>query len=293
VGNSITVVLNVYRRVEQLERQIDAINKQTVNVTKILVWQNKGQVIPEHLKEKITIADCNENLGVWARFAFALNANTEYVCVFDDDTIPGIRWFENCLKTMKTNQGLLGTRGVRYLSSKRSDLYDDFGWCRPNEKAIEVDVVGHSWFFKREWLSTFWRELPLLKSSRIVGEDMHFSFTLQKYLKLKTYVPPHPINNREMWGSCDPNNALKVGSDDNSISQNSNSLSSFNEALRYYVKQGFVLHNFNKNLPQKKIVIGSGLRSSTRLREILEKYPAIFRLGKFIQNKLKKYNIYI
>ena len=235
----------------------------------------------------------NDNLGVWARFAYALNANTEYVCVFDDDTIPGIRWFENCLKTMETNHGLLGTRGVRYLSSKRADLYDTFGWCGPNEKATEVDIVGHSWFFKREWLSTFWRELPLLKSSRIVGEDMHFSYTLQKYLKLKTYVPPHPINNREMWGSCDPNNALKVGSDENSISQNFNSLSLFNEALRYYVKQGFVLHNFNKILSQKEIVIGSGIRSSTRLRKILEKYPVIFRLGKFIQNKLKKYNIHI
>jgi hypothetical protein len=30
---------------------------------------------------------------------------------------------------------------------------------------------------------------------------MHFSYTIQKYLNLKTYVPPHPENDRSLWGS--------------------------------------------------------------------------------------------
>ena len=289
--NSITVVLNVYRRVEHLERQIDAINKQSIQATKILVWQNKGQVIPEHLKEKIIISDCNENLGVWARFAFALNANTKYVCVFDDDTIPGNFWFENCLKTMKTNEGLLGTRGLRYSSPKRADLYECFGWCGPNEQTVEVDIVGHSWFFKREWLSIFWRELPLLKSSRIVGEDMHFSYTMQKYLNLKTFVPPHPINKKEMWGSCDPELAHKKSPE--AISHNIDSLSLFTKALGYYSNKGFKLYNQRNKKKEKKFIIGPGLRNNKKLRKFLEKYPKIFNIGKFVLNKLKNFKIHI
>jgi hypothetical protein len=34
-----------------------------------------------------------------------------------------------------------------------------------------------------------------------VGEDMHFSWMLQKYSEYKTWVPPHPVSDKEMWGS--------------------------------------------------------------------------------------------
>ena len=45
----------------------------------------------------------NYNYGVWARFAYALNARTDYVCVLDDDTIPGNRWLGNCLNTYRNS----------------------------------------------------------------------------------------------------------------------------------------------------------------------------------------------
>jgi hypothetical protein len=51
------------------------------------------------------------------------------------------------------------------------------------EKVGEADIVGHSWFFERELLTAFWRELPDPKFDR-AGEDIHFSYMLQKYLGL-------------------------------------------------------------------------------------------------------------
>jgi hypothetical protein len=30
---------------------------------------------------------------------------------------------------------------------------------------------------------------------------MHFSYTIQKYLGINTYVPPHPKDDKDMWGS--------------------------------------------------------------------------------------------
>jgi hypothetical protein len=44
------------------------------------------------------------------------------------------------------------------------------------------------------------RELPDPKYNTC-GEDMHFSYMLQKYAGIKTYVPPHPRSDMEMWGS--------------------------------------------------------------------------------------------
>jgi hypothetical protein len=65
---------------------------------------------------------------------------------------------------------------------------------------MEVDIVGHSWFFSRDMLSVFWRELPN-PNDKFVGEDMHFSHMIQKYTDMKTYVPPHPVSDNSLWGS--------------------------------------------------------------------------------------------
>jgi hypothetical protein len=63
----------------------------------MLWYNNPGDEFPNRMViENTTSAFCNRNLGVWSRFAYALNAKTKYVCVFDDDTIPGNNWLKNC-----------------------------------------------------------------------------------------------------------------------------------------------------------------------------------------------------
>lgn len=165
----------------------------------------------------------NFNYGVWARFAFALNAKTEYICMFDDDTIPGSRWFENCLNQMKIREALFGTSGILYIDPPPAldpevSYYNKLvklGWHSSGNttKATEVDFVGHAWFFKREWLSAFWRELPDPRYN-LCGEDMHFSFMLQKYLGVPTIVPPHPTDAPEYWGST---RGMDLGNDEASL----------------------------------------------------------------------------
>jgi hypothetical protein len=198
--SDITVILNGYLRPEFLSSQIESIKNQTVTPKEIMLWQNTNEGFDTNLTNQLKTAVSNHNFGVWARFAFALNAKTEYICVFDDDTIPGGKWLENCLETIKTHEGLLGTIGLVYKSSHNYLEHHRFGWDNPNEKTVRVDIVGHCWFFKREWLSAFWREFAP-KEYQFVGEDMFFSYAIQKYLGLNTYVPPHPKNDKEMWGS--------------------------------------------------------------------------------------------
>ena len=57
------------------------------------------------------------------------------------------------------------------------------------------------------------RELPDPKYNTC-GEDMHFSYMLQKYAGSKTFVPPHPRSDIEMWGST---KGATYGGDANSL----------------------------------------------------------------------------
>ena len=235
---SVTVILNGYKRPHVLSKQLESINNQTLKPKEILFWQNYGDEFDTNLTDILTHAKCNKNLGVWARFAFALNAKTEYICIFDDDTIPGKMWLENCLNTIQQYNGLLGTIGIRFQTKETYWPAIRIGWDRPNQETQQVDIVGHSWFFRREWLSHFWRELPEISQSTLVGEDMHFSYTLQKYAGINTYVPPHPPDDMDLWGSL-PNYAWEIGTDSNAISMNHNNMGLMSSAYRSYVNKGF------------------------------------------------------
>jgi hypothetical protein len=235
----ITVILNGFKRPQFLKEQVEAINNQTIKPVDIMLWQNSNEGFDKELTNSLVTGSCNKNLGVWARFAYALNAKTEYICIFDDDTIPGKMWFENCLETMKTHEGLLGTIGLVYNSENGYLPNVRYGWDNPISSTIKVDIVGHAWFFKREWLSTYWRELPP-NGFDFVGEDMHFSYMLQKYLGLNTYVPPHPPHNPEMWGST---KGWEMGRERNGLSLVPTNIDKMNEYYKILIKNGFKIIN--------------------------------------------------
>tara|TARA_Y100000739_G_scaffold218481_1_gene215908 strand:- start:515 stop:1396 length:882 start_codon:yes stop_codon:yes gene_type:complete len=287
---SITVVLNGYKRQEFLNYQINAVKNQTIQPSEILIWNNGDYIDYGDFDKNIVIANSSKNFGVWSRFSFALNAETEYICVLDDDTMPGKSFFENCLSTMKISPGLLGARGLRFFSKNRYQPHKSYGWDNPNEELKVVDIVGHAWFFKREWLCYFWRELPLYNSSRMVGEDIHFSYTLKKYAGINTIVPPHPLKNKEYWGS-DPVLALKLGTGLESISQNDAALNKFDRVLNIYTSAGFRLYKEEKN--QKHLVIGPGISRFAILKKIASKIPFLKKYGKNLKTFLASRHIHI
>jgi hypothetical protein len=243
---SITVVLNGFKRPHTLKEQYAALKQQTVQDFDIMLWINLVDSTSLEFDQSI-INDCNSiisntNFGVWGRFTAALNARTKYVCVIDDDTIPGKKWLENCLNTIQTHRGVLSTRGVvanlgHDLSYPAPASYTAVGWCNPNEKAVRVDMGCHSWFFEKTWIRAFFAEMPDIFPMRY-GEDMHLSYAVKKHFDLNTYVPPHPANDLDMWGSM-PKTAMSYGTDSAAVSWSAEANQGMNKYWNFIRQMGY------------------------------------------------------
>ena len=115
---------------------------------------------------------------------------------------------------MSTHEGILGSAGI-ILNGNRYIQHNRCGWPTNNEETTEVDLVGHAWFFKRDWLRYLWQEKPTTWDN---GEDIQFSFMCKIHGGIKTYCPPHPRDKKEMHGSILGN---ELGVDDKATSTNS------------------------------------------------------------------------
>ena len=238
---SVSVILNGYKRPHTLKEQFTAVKRQSVEVQDIYFLQNKCDDItfdPTIMSLCHSVVN-NINLGVWSRFAFALNCKTKYICILDDDTIPGVNWIKNCIESNAKKPGLYGTIGLIYKSPEAYAGCQRYGWDGINNTEItKVDIVGHAWFFERELLSAFWRELPQF-TDFFVGEDMHFSHMIQKYAPgYETYVPPHPIDNKTLWGSL---KGFEYGGDHNATANFAIPL--MEEYYSRCIQQGFKIIN--------------------------------------------------
>jgi len=234
-----TIILNYFRRPSSLEYQLETLEKQSVQSKEIIIWCNEGgynDKLPP-IANNYTVIKSGRNYKYHARFALGLLHDTEYISYFDDDTIPGKDWFKSCIECMKIKEGMYGTIGV-ILNGKHYVKNSKVGWFgKNNEEITQVDLIGHSWFLKREWLNYMWRDTPL---SFINGEDIQLSYRILKYGGIKTYVPPHPINNKDIWGS-QVEYGKKVGNDNNcSLKSNNEHYEQRNELVRDCIDDGWV-----------------------------------------------------
>lgn len=221
--SDVTVLLSGYKRPYSLAEQYNAVKNQTYKNIDIVLWINDypGITFDEDILSVCKTIRSTDNYGVWGRFALALNFRTKYVCIIDDDTIPGCKWIENCINTISKHNGIITTRGVLMNPGKDSlypapESYTAHGWCNQNEEPVRVDMGCHCWFFERDLLRSFWKHMPQ-DTPMNYGEDMHLSFVAQLNHGLGTYVAPHPKDDKQMWGS-NPKTGESYGSDENAIS---------------------------------------------------------------------------
>ena len=290
--NKVSVLLNVYKRPEMLQLQLDALAAQTYKVSEVLIWNNGNdiQIKNKNLNTEIKckFANCNANLGVWARFAFALNSSSEFLCILDDDVIPGDRWIENCMTCFSTLPGLYGARGLIFDDSLKYTPNRKFGWGIPSEETIKVDIVGHAWFLKTEWLSHYWGETDLNQTEMHSGEDMQLSFALQRTLGIETFVPPHPSTDRSLWGNIAIDQA--VARDQNAISLRPGAFKKFDTALMKLRKRGFLAF---QNDEHTKVKINTRLLRTGLKTEYWNKDSITYKIGRLIAKQLRRFGIHI
>lgn len=202
---SLTVILTVYKRPKYLAKQIKAIENQTIKPSDIWIWYNKpeGEDFQKLDSKGYTVIRADENYKFHARFAFGLLSDAEYLAFFDDDTIPGRKWFENCLNTINSGyDGILGTSGILLKDQKYTGCRK-IGWNGEKYPYVtKVDLVGHAWFLRREYLKYLWYEPQISYEN---GEDIQLSYLCQKYGNINTYVPPHHKKQMQTWGSIKGN----------------------------------------------------------------------------------------
>lgn len=234
--DSVSVVLNVFKRSANYETQLAAIAAQTHPVTEILVWENGYDSVDPSFAN--VHARSSKNLGVWARFAFALNATSDFIWMIDDDSIPGPEWLASALDAHYQTGGLIGSRGLRFRTPDSYTLYDEFGPNNPNSDIVEVDIVGHNWIFPKSWLAHFWSLGDKRFKNALAGEDIHLSFIAQTVCGAGTFVPPHPVDKKRLWGEQSAQEAI-FGSDDSAISRDLSSMRKFEDAYQHYLALGF------------------------------------------------------
>jgi len=237
---SVTVILNGYRRPKNLSLQLDAIRKQTVTPEQIWLWVNYHEDFNEESIDFKSLGIdrvCNNdhNWKYFGRFALAMLADTDFVALFDDDTVPGERWLENCLQTYDETPGILGGVGIHLKSKEHYMEQERFGWPSRNEETIEVDLVGHAWFINKDDLKYIWMEKPFTWDT---GEDIHLSAVAQKYGGVKTYVPPHPPLERDKSSSLF---GYELGVDDKtpSVINQQQFFSLRDRCIQHYISNGW------------------------------------------------------
>ena len=203
---SITTILQLYKRPEYLQEQLEAVMKQTIKSDKIIIVHNEGEVNFKY-PENVQVIYAKPNMKFHLRFAIGLLADTEYVSFLDDDTIPQPKWYENCINTIKKHDCICGTNG-RIVDRKNKRQFGP-GWSNPSDNEVEVDFVGHAWFLRKENLKYMWYDNIIEFNN---GEDVQLSANAQIFAGIPTFVPPHPMLNKEVWGS-DPTKAMKYGCD--------------------------------------------------------------------------------
>lgn len=211
---SIGIVLSAYKRTHLLADQLQAIRRQSVPATEVLIWHNPddSQGVWSHfVDDGEHIVSTSLNRGVWGRFAILQLLNTDFIHVIDDDTMPGHDWLLNCIETFDglPEHSVLGTCGRVFPDGTRQSAAP-VGWQNPMDATVHADVLNHSWFFKRVLAEKF---TATYQYGLTCGEDYAICVLARKYGGVVA-CPPHPPNDLAKWGSL---RGMELGADEHAL----------------------------------------------------------------------------
>lgn len=273
--DTITAILNIYKRPHLTLKQIEYLDNQTVRPNKIIIWDNSEVSIDLPKRDDIIHIKASKNQGMYPIWSVGLYADTDYLVYFDDDTFPGKMWIENCLEQIKKRDGIYGTYGITLLGDGYHP-YSITGWIgNKSDIPIEVDIVAHSWFMKKSTIKYLFREdIKSLKN----GGDIQLCYAAKKYGNIPSIVPPHPENKPEMWGS-DYHLGRLHGEDENATSRLED-----HKPIRESIVKDFLKSGWRIQRNRRKIIYTCITGNYDTLKEPLVKIPKDWELICFTNN---------
>ena len=202
---SINAIITVFKR-NNYNNQLRSLLAQTILPAEIYIWQNESHVNVE-IDKDIFISASNMNIQIHhihsintnfkfhGRFTLPLLFQCDYVAIFDDDTVPGKKWFENCIRSVNTYNSIVGANGRTNIHNSNNEV--GVGDGSPVDRDTIVDFVGHCWFFRREWIHHMW-SFPAY--TFVNGEDIHFAASSKIRENISCVVPMQPHSDRDLWG---------------------------------------------------------------------------------------------
>jgi len=206
-----TVMLTVFKR-HSLEKQIEALDNQTVRPSQIHVFQTGSYVNDTAaLLARLNRSDISLihvtgfDFKYHGRFLPLLMAESEFVAVLDDDVLPQRRWYERAMQFIQAHgpTTVVGSTGrlVRFMPSNRSETCAASHPCvavaafdsangRDGQEIvypIEVDFIIHSYVVRAELLRYFF---AYPHYTWLNGEDISFCSVLQVAVGARCWLPP-------------------------------------------------------------------------------------------------------
>ncbi|XP_074569298.1 uncharacterized protein LOC141825938 [Curcuma longa] len=220
----VTVILNHFKR-RTLCAQLDSLLNQTVPFHHVWVLSfgspNEAVlrgIVGSYNHSRISFISSSYDFKYYGRFQMALQTESDFVYILDDDMIPGRRMLEILTHvggTEKYKNSVLGSIGrilpfrqkdftfpsYRKFRSKEAGLYlPDPAYDITVEKIVQVDFLSSSWFLSADLVKTLFVETPF---TFMTGEDLHLSYQLQKYRNAGSFVLPVDPNDKETWGDSE------------------------------------------------------------------------------------------
>lgn len=194
-----TAIITLWKRSEYLAEQLEAILAQTIAPRSILVVQNESHfaINPKFLSiPNLKLISSGLN-SLYTRWIIGYLCDSKYVCVFDDDVIPGKKWIELCIKISDKYAALVGPSG-RLARPKNEPAWISVETDQTGSDQI-CDWVCNSYFFQTDWIRY------IVAASRYEGyqmtfDDIQLATTLKAFGEIRAVVPGQPKSNRELNG---------------------------------------------------------------------------------------------
>lgn len=220
----ITVILNHFKR-RTLCAQLDSLLNQTLPFHHVWVLSfgspnelSLRRIVESYNSSKISFISSSYDFKYYGRFQMALQTESDFIYILDDDMIPGKKMLEilsHVGGTDKYKNSVLGSIGrilpfrqkdftfpsYRKFRSKEAGLYlPDPAYDITVDAIVQVDFLSSSWFLSADLVKTLFVETPF---TFMTGEDLHLSYQLQKYRNAGSYVLPVDPNDKETWGDSE------------------------------------------------------------------------------------------